>query len=232
MSPWRSSSSHARRGRAGPGLLEHRRRGVDADDLLAGRLRDRDRDPPVPDRQLDQRPVRLAGQRDVEGDVGRHVRRPFLVAVRERLVPAHRPMFPRCGLVGQMTTGELRITSVFPCVARGFKPHASFRFTGYCWWRSLAVDGGSGTSGGHAWSTLVMRRPCPHLPHRTESRRAGSGEDDARASEEFRAVLVEELGHRARGVAGDLLEGAGRVVVLAGEDRPLARDEQLSGPGW
>jgi hypothetical protein len=33
------------------------------------------------------------------------------------------------------------------------------------------------------------------------------------------------------GVAGDLLEGVGRVVVLAGEDRPLARDEQLSRPG-
>ena len=55
--------------------------------------------------------------------------------------------------------------------------------------------------------------------------------DDARASDEFRAVLVKELSHRARGVAGDLLEGAGRVVVLAGEDRPFARDEQLSGPG-
>jgi hypothetical protein len=44
-------------------------------------------------------------------------------------------------------------------------------------------------------------------------------------------VLVEELGHRARCAAGDLGEGAGRVVVLAGQDRPLARDEQLSGPG-
>ena len=55
--------------------------------------------------------------------------------------------------------------------------------------------------------------------------------DDARASGEFRAVLVEELGHRARGAAGDLLEGAGRVVVLAGQDRPLACDEQLSRPG-
>jgi len=43
-------------------------------------------------------------------------------------------------------------------------------------------------------------------------------------------VLVKELGHRARGAAGDLLEGAGGVVVLAGQDRPLARDEQLSGP--
>ena len=55
-------------------------------------------------------------------------------------------------------------------------------------------------------------------------------EGDARVSDEFGAVLVEELGHRARGVTGDLLEGAGGVVVLASEDRPLARDEQLSGP--
>src|ERR1043166_5833156 len=56
----------------------------------------------------------------------------------------------------------------------------------------------------------------------------GAGEGDARASHEFRAVLVKELGHRAWGAAGDLLKGLGRVVVLAGEDRPLARDEQLS----
>ena len=41
------------------------------------------------------------------------------------------------------------------------------------------------------------------------------------------AVLVEVLGQRAREAADDLLEGVGRVVVLAGQDRPLARDEQL-----
>ncbi len=46
--------------------------------------------------------------------------------------------------------------------------------------------------------------------------------DDARASDEFRAVVVKELGDWAWGAAGDLLEGAGRVVVLTGENRPLA----------
>ena len=53
----------------------------------------------------------------------------------------------------------------------------------------------------------------------------GSGERVARVSGEFRAVLVQELGDGVRRPAGDLLEGVGRVVVLAGEDRPLARDE-------
>src|SRR6516225_1066462 len=58
-------------------------------------------------------------------------------------------------------TDDLRITSVFPCVARGFKACASFKFTDCCWWRSLAVDGGSGTSRGHA-----SGRPClPPVPH-------------------------------------------------------------------
>jgi hypothetical protein len=59
----------------------------------------------------------------------------------------------------------------------------------------------------------------------------GIGCGYARGSEEFCAVLVEELGDWAWGAAGDLLEGAGGVVVLAGEDRPLARDEQLRLPG-
>src|SRR5262249_43522626 len=47
-------------------------------------------------------------------------------------------------------------------------------------------------------------------------------------SKEFCAVLVEKFSQRARGTAGDLLEGVGRVVVLTGEDRPLARDQQFS----
>jgi hypothetical protein len=51
---------------------------------------------------------------------------------------------------------DLRITRVFSCVARGFKARPSFMFAGGCWWRSLAVDGGSGTPRGHG---SVMRRP-------------------------------------------------------------------------
>jgi hypothetical protein len=39
------------------------------------------------------------------------------------------------------------------------QPRASFRLTGYCWRRPLAVDGGSGTSRGHAWGMPVMRWP-------------------------------------------------------------------------
>ena len=37
---------------------------------------------------LDERPIGLAGKPDVEGDIGGHVGRPFLVAVPERFVPA------------------------------------------------------------------------------------------------------------------------------------------------
>jgi len=47
-------------------------------------------------------------------------------------------------------TDDLRITRVFPCVARGFKARASFMSAGCCWWRSLAIDGYWGASRGHA----------------------------------------------------------------------------------
>ena len=71
----------------------------------AGRLGDRDRDPTVADRELDERAVGLAGEIDVEGDVGRHGCRPLVVTHRERLVPrSHRrsqatrsPDLRRCG---------------------------------------------------------------------------------------------------------------------------------------
>jgi hypothetical protein len=56
-------------------------------------------------------------------------------------------------------TDDLRITRVSRCVDRVFKAYASFMFAGCCWWRSLAADGGSGTSRGHARRRPVMRRP-------------------------------------------------------------------------
>jgi len=52
--------------------------------------------------------------------------------------------------IAEPVEAELRITRVFPCAARGFKVRASFTFAGCCWWRSLAVDGSSGASQGHA----------------------------------------------------------------------------------
>ena len=43
-------------------------------------------------------------------------------------------------------------------------------------------------------------------------------------------MLVKERGYWAAGAAGDLLEGVGPVVVLAGKDRPLPRDQQPVSP--
>jgi hypothetical protein len=63
------------------------------------------------------------------------------------------PLGPRTG----SGAAELRITRVFSCVAHRFKTRASLMFAGRCWCRSLAVDGRSGTSRGHA---PVMRRPA------------------------------------------------------------------------
>ena len=50
------------------------------------------------------------------------------------------------------------------------------------------------------------------------------------ASDELLAVVAKELVNRAWRAARDLAEAAGRAGVLAGEDRPLARDQQLSLP--
>jgi hypothetical protein len=47
------------------------------------------------------------------------------------------------------SSSDLRITRVFPCVARRFKPCVSFGSTACRWWRVLARDGRSGASRGH-----------------------------------------------------------------------------------
>jgi hypothetical protein len=62
-----------------------------------------------------------------------------------RLAVAHGPW----QLWSSLPPSWLRITRVFPCAARGFKACASFMSAGCCWWRSLAIDGGSETSRGH-----------------------------------------------------------------------------------
>ncbi len=81
-----------RHGGTRTGLLEHCRRSVDSGHWPTGRLRNRNGDPAVPDSKLDERPAGLARELDIEGDLGRHVRRPLVVATRERSVPSHRPM--------------------------------------------------------------------------------------------------------------------------------------------
>jgi hypothetical protein len=49
------------------------------------------------------------------------------------------------------------------------------------------------------------------------------------ASDEFFSVLV-KIDQRGRVATGDLLESVRREVVLEGEDRPFARDDQLCRP--
>jgi tetratricopeptide (TPR) repeat protein/transcriptional regulator with XRE-family HTH domain len=78
-------------GRAGvlAGLGQHRRGRIDTYDRLPGGLSDRDRHTAVADRQFQDEAMThgLPCQAGVERDVGSHMRRPFLVAVRECLIP-------------------------------------------------------------------------------------------------------------------------------------------------
>ena len=74
------------------------------------------------------------------------------LAALTRLADGYRR--PRVRAVARIT-GDLRITSVIPCVAHKFKARASFTFIGCCW-RSLVVDGDPGTSREHA---PVVRKP-------------------------------------------------------------------------
>jgi hypothetical protein len=58
------------------------------------------------------------------------------------------------------SSGELRITRVFSCVAHRFKARPSFMFAGCCWWRSLVIDGSSGTRVRSAMARARRLRPC------------------------------------------------------------------------
>jgi len=80
------------RGGALTRLVEHRRRRVDPDHGPSRRLRDRNRDAAVADRELDERAACFPREPDVEVDVCRHLRGPLVIAVREGLVPAHAPI--------------------------------------------------------------------------------------------------------------------------------------------
>jgi len=71
-------------------VSEQRRRRVDPNHALAGRLRHRNREATVSDSKLDEHPVGLSGEVDTKRDVFRSVRRTHVVAVRESLIPAHR----------------------------------------------------------------------------------------------------------------------------------------------
>src|SRR5215472_8547255 len=56
--------------------------------------------------------------------------------------------------------GDLRITRVSPCVARGLKPQPGLMFAGGYWWRSLAVYGGSGHHGALPPRARATGGPC------------------------------------------------------------------------
>jgi len=77
-------------GRSLPRDLEHRRRRVDPEHGLAGLAHDFDRNAAASDHQLGDRPVRLAGERDVVGHVLGHVGGPGVVNGGPGVVFAHR----------------------------------------------------------------------------------------------------------------------------------------------
>ena len=103
-------------------------------------------------------------------------------------------------------TPDLRITRAFSCVARGFKARAGFMFAGCCWRRSLAVDGSSGTSRGHASAAQSSQehwpRPSAHTWLRLSPLETGCTGNTCRVRAGRR--VVEKQGRRAhrRGVRG------------------------------
>ena len=135
------------------------------------------------------------------------------------------------------SSSELRITRVFSFAARGFKARRSFMFAGCYRWRSLAVDGSSGTSRGYG---SVMRRPGSRWAAPSNDRPPFSrgvrqvGADRARVMRCRRSQLVgggccgccQRLltgrGHSASFMAGSVLNLSGKLTysrlvgVLAG----------------
>jgi hypothetical protein len=95
-------------------------------------------------------------------------RRLVYLDVNKRAVASkdYRHTIPRACKDLRWEAGDLRITRVFPCAARGSKARPSFMFAGCCcWWRSLAIDGRPGTSRGHG---SVIRRPGSRLTRAIE----------------------------------------------------------------
>jgi hypothetical protein len=85
---------HARCFRPNPGLLEHRRRGVDPHDSAASGLGHRNRYPAVTYGQLDEVSICFLGETAIERNVGRHLGRPRVIPLGESLFPAHRVSMP------------------------------------------------------------------------------------------------------------------------------------------
>jgi len=86
------------------------------------------------------------------------------------------PRISRAARGGQLVS-DLRITSLFPCVARRFDDRYNLTFAGRCWRRSPAAEGSSGAPRGHVdlWEVLkVWPYPCL-LPTGANSATLGPG---------------------------------------------------------
>jgi hypothetical protein len=135
--------------------------------------------------------------------------------------PLARKPLPRSERVSELgaayrnRTNDLRITRVFSCVARGFKARASFMFAGGCRWRSLAVDGSSGASRGHA---PVVRRPG--------SRRGGAVE---RPSAFQAGHIPSWRGSRERYALPPVAAGSRWLLLLLSTADPVPRLRGLPG---
>jgi hypothetical protein len=79
-------------GGAATGLLQHRRRGIDADDRAPRSACDVDGDAPAAHPELDERSDCFPPEADVERDVLGHVGRPLVVALGKPLGVRHAAM--------------------------------------------------------------------------------------------------------------------------------------------